>query len=182
MLAKCERQRVVKLLTCNFYCLKNRLADTKSVAIFLVIKGLLWNLGSRSQQLRPLKFEQPDTACIRASNNMFARTSQPVPARYFFCSPASYWTMCNFRWFDITFSLIEILPNNFPVWITQPFSCFTRVYNLFRWMLQTFYLLIWPFCAIYWKQSDWISPKTWVFPCALIYWHWQTWTSPQHSV
>ena len=79
ILAKCEKQGVVKLLTCNFYCLKNRLADTVA---FLVIKGLLCNLGSRSQQLRPLKCERPDTACIRAITCLPGHRNRCLPVTF----------------------------------------------------------------------------------------------------
>lgn len=50
------------------------------------------------------------------------------------------------------------------------FTSLTSVFlaNLFR-----------SFCAIYWKQGDWISPQKWVFNCALIYSNWQTWRSSQ---
>ena len=76
---KVRKQRVVKLLTCNFYCLKK---PACGYSCFLVIKGLLCNLGSRSQQLQPLKFQRPDTACIRAITCLPGHRNRCLPVTF----------------------------------------------------------------------------------------------------
>ena len=61
--AKCEKQIVVKLLTCNFSCQK----DFDSI-VFLVIRGLMCNLDSLSQEFRLFKVDRPKTGRVRAKH------------------------------------------------------------------------------------------------------------------
>jgi len=76
------QQRVVKLLTCNFYCQTNLDSD-----VLLLIKGLLCNLGSLPQELWLLQFEQK-TDRVRGKNKCDRTIDRRLPVSYL--QPCSY--------------------------------------------------------------------------------------------
>ena len=82
---KCEKQRVVKLLTCDFHCQTN--LDS---VVFLVMKGLLCNLGSLSQELQLLEFDWPKTGhgqiktCLTGQCDQFLPVSYLQPSRGYY--------------------------------------------------------------------------------------------------
>ena len=73
----CFCSKVTKILTCNFYCQTNF-----GFSCFLVVKGLLCNLGSLLQEFRLLKFDGPKSDSVRAKACLTGQHDRRLPVSY----------------------------------------------------------------------------------------------------
>ena len=94
-LARCKEQRVVNLSTCNFYC------QTDLDSFSFVIKGLMWNLVSVSQELRLFKFDRLKAGRVWAKTCLTGQRDRRPPVTVVICSPVGRLNIIEFWWDNI---------------------------------------------------------------------------------